>query len=440
MSLFDENKILSSASNTSGLTIPTTADIKTFTTKEEDNSDWVANYTRFASRIIDTPLMIQPGKLEAIITGLNKGPLALRGLEGAGRTESFKVKNGTAIIPVHGTLVQRASGMDAFSGMTSYQSISAQINEALEDDSIDNILLDIDSPGGEVSGVFELADEIFAAREIKPIAAFANELAASAAYLIASSTEQIYGKATSNVGSIGVVLAHQDFSENLKMQGIKITHIFAGEHKVDGNSAEPLSDDVRSDLQAKVDTLRTMFAETVARNRGIDLKTVLDTEARVYMGSEGLKPGLIDQIATFDTALSDLFVNDFQLNDLRNGEKMSEENLDSNDVAEEVETLDTDALKAEATSAERERILAILGDDVSEFQAQLIADGIDAKTSAGLIKAAGVTAKNTSLDTEMSKEDEVLLNDIEVDQEEPKSIFDPSLMKASSNRVIKEMI
>lgn len=260
-----------------------------------------------AGRVFDAPLLIARAKLDTIL-----GVLAprLRGETlpfGAKPTmHDYEVQNGVALIPVVGTLVRRTVGLEAQSGLTSYGLIAERLDAALADNAVKGILLDIDSPGGEAGGVFDLADKIFAARKVKPIWAVANDEAFSAAYAIAAATDKIYLSRTGGVGSVGVIAVHLDQSVAEADAGIKYTAVFAGEHKNDLSPHEPLSDPARAQLQTEVDRVYALFTESVARMRGIDLSAVKATEAALYFGEQSLAVGLADRIGTMGDALSDL--------------------------------------------------------------------------------------------------------------------------------------
>ncbi len=260
-----------------------------------------------AGRVFDAPLLIARAKLDTIL-----GVLAprLRGETlpfGAKPTmRDYEVQNGVAIIPVVGTLVRRTVGLEAQSGLTSYGLIAERLDAALSDNAVKGILLDIDSPGGEAGGVFDLADKIFAARKVKPIWAVANDEAFSAAYAIAAAADKIYLSRTGGVGSVGVIAVHLDQSVAEADAGIKYTAVFAGEHKNDLSPHEPLSDPARAQLQAEVDRVYALFTESVARMRGLDLVAVKATEAALYFGEQSLAVGLADRIGTMGDAFSDL--------------------------------------------------------------------------------------------------------------------------------------
>jgi signal peptide peptidase SppA len=259
------------------------------------------NYPHLLSRI-SAPLMIEPNKLNVIMRALGpkllSGVMAARPDGPATEQRGYSVANGIATIPIIGTLVNRSSGMDAYSGMTSYQSLSASLSQALADPSVSAIMLEIDSPGGEVSGVHDLADQIFAARKKMPIWALCNDMAASAAYELASAAEKIVVSRTSMVGSIGVLYPHVDETASDAMEGLKYDFIYAGKQKLDSSSHFTMSEEARARIQGMVDSMYDLFVATVARNRGLDEQLIRNTEAGIYQGKAAIKAKLADNIGT----------------------------------------------------------------------------------------------------------------------------------------------
>lgn len=258
-----------------------------------------------AGRVFNTPLMISRPKLDTIMNviapRMQGEPLPFA-LPPEDREYTFS-SNGIAVIHVLGTLVRRTIGLEAQSGLTSYVSLEDQLDAALNDASIKGILLDIDSPGGESGGVFDLADKIYAARTIKPIWASVNEDAFSAAYAIAAAAEQIYIPRTGGVGSIGVIAMHLDESKAEEEAGLTYTAVFAGARKNDMSPHEPLSDPARAQLQTEVKRVYKILTGSIARMRGIDQTDVEKTEAALYFGENALTVGLADRIGTFSDAL-----------------------------------------------------------------------------------------------------------------------------------------
>ncbi|EFO33912.1 minor capsid protein C [Roseibium sp. TrichSKD4] len=221
----------------------------------------------------------------------------------------YTAMDGVAVISVYGFLVSDLPFHGA-SWITGYNGIRLAFLAALSDPDIRAIALDVSSPGGMVSGCFELVEFIRQARGEKPIMAIVRDLSASAAFAISSAAEVITVPNTGSVGSIGVVRMHGDFSKMFSDVGLKVTLIHSGARKVDGNPYQELPDTVRESWQASVDAVRDLFADHVAAGRGIDRQTVLETEAELYDGPLNLararEIGLIDQIMSPDKAFASL--------------------------------------------------------------------------------------------------------------------------------------
>jgi signal peptide peptidase SppA len=224
----------------------------------------------------------------------------------ARRASNGATGGGIAVIPVYGVLTQRGNMMDDLSGpgSTSTQMLSSMLRDAVDDETVSAILLDIDSPGGSVYGISELGDEIYQARSKKPITALSNSLAASAAYWLASQATEMFVTPGGEVGSIGVIMQHQDWSKNNEMNGIRVTYITApaGGFKAEGNPDEPLSDDARAYEQGRVDEYYSAFTKAVSRGRGVPIASVRDDmgRGRVLGADAALATKMVDGIATFD--------------------------------------------------------------------------------------------------------------------------------------------
>lgn len=263
-----------------------------------------------AARLYGVPLAIHRPKLDVILAVL--GPrigladlAAPSGFTPPARPASTQTTK-VAVIPIHGTLVRRTVGLEAESGLTSYAGLTAQLDAALASPDVAAILLDVDSPGGESGGVFDLADRIRAASSIKPVWAVANDMAFSAAYALASAASKVFVSRTGGVGSIGVIAMHVDQSEKDAQDGVRYTAVFAGDRKNDLNPHEPISSDAHAFLKGEVNRVYGLFVETVARNRGIEASAVRDTEAGLFFGQAAVAIGLADAIGTFDDALAQL--------------------------------------------------------------------------------------------------------------------------------------
>lgn len=209
----------------------------------------------------------------------------------------FHMETGIAVIEIEGSLAHRQHHLGESSGVMGYDGIGAQLQAALEETKVRGIILDIDSPGGEVSGAYDLADRIFEAREIKPIIAIADELAASAAYLIGSAADELFlATEASQVGSIGTVLIHFDWSKRFEDIGVKPTIIKAGAHKAEGNPYEELPAEVAARLQEQVDHLWDLFINAVATQRDMSAERVRATQAALFTGTSAVDAGLADGV------------------------------------------------------------------------------------------------------------------------------------------------
>ena len=211
---------------------------------------------------------------------------------------------GIAVLPLYGIVTQRGNMVDDVSGpgTASTQQFSNLLRAALQDETVSQILIDIDSPGGSVYGVAELADEIVSARAQKPVVAIANSLAASAAYWIGCSASEFYVTPGGEVGSIGVWQAHQDYSKAMDEAGVKTTLISAGKFKVEGNPYAPLDEEAQGFMQSRVDDYYAAFTKAVAKGRGVPISQVRDGmgQGRVLGADAALASSMVDGIATFE--------------------------------------------------------------------------------------------------------------------------------------------
>lgn len=213
---------------------------------------------------------------------------------GGGRTGAI------AVVPIHGAIVQRASQVNICDGGTSAERVSRSLSEANADATIDSIILDIDSPGGSVYGVAELAAEIRASA--KPVYAIANSLAASAGYWLGSAAREFYVTPGGEVGSIGVWMAHEDWSKALEEMGIKTTLISAGQYKVEGNPYEPLSQEAQQFLQSRTNDYYGAFTRDVAKGRKVSVEQVRNGmgQGRVLGAAQAKAENMVDGVMTFD--------------------------------------------------------------------------------------------------------------------------------------------
>ncbi|WP_288959826.1 S49 family peptidase [uncultured Sulfitobacter sp.] len=209
----------------------------------------------------------------------------------------FAYEDGIAVIPIHGSLLNRFAYSWGF--VTGYSFIRRQINAAMVDEDVELVVFDVNSPGGEAAGCFELCEEIRELRESYPdksVISVVDSLGASGAYALISSTERIVAIPSAKVGSIGVYRIHFDLSKMYSEAGIGWEIIQSGARKTDGNQFAPLSEEARKDWQTTVDKFRQDFAETVSAGRDVTPEQVLATEGRVYRADEALAINLIDAV------------------------------------------------------------------------------------------------------------------------------------------------
>ncbi|CAI2936148.1 S49 family peptidase [Aminobacter niigataensis] len=281
----------------------------------------MSNLIHIADRVLNRPLLITRDKAQVILSVLSgrigvtspeasrfEGSSIERDEYGNSKSKPYRVSNGVAIITIVGSLVNRGAWIGASSGLTSYEGIGHQLKSASADDSAKAVILDMHTPGGEAVGAFETAELVRQLAAKKRTVAVVNGMAASAGYAIASAASEIVTTETGLSGSIGVVMLHADYSRALANEGIEPTLIFAGAHKVDGNPFEPLSADVKADLQKEVSAFYELFIKTVAKGRGSKLSAAAarKTEARIFMGQEAVEAGLADRVGSFETVLSEL--------------------------------------------------------------------------------------------------------------------------------------
>ncbi len=262
-----------------------------------------------ASRLYGTPLLIARPKLDVILSVLGNRidwPEPAAAIPVPMARTAASAPSGIAVVPVHGTLVRRSTGLEAASGLMSYADIAAALDAAVHDPLVDAILLDVDSPGGEAGGVFDLAQRVRAADAIKPVWAVASDSAFSAAYAIACSSSRIYVTQTGGVGSIGVIAMHVDQSVRDAQEGYRFTAITAGDQKNDLSPHQPLDQDASARLQSEVDRLYGLFVGHVAAMRDLEPRFVRSTQAGLYFGPEAVAAGLADVQGNLDQALADL--------------------------------------------------------------------------------------------------------------------------------------
>lgn len=281
----------------------------------------MSDLNRIRAEVFGRPLLVEPGYAATFVGALAErvGVAGLTLPDGQrldaaaleqraaaepprGGAKIFRQVGDIAIIPVTGVIAHRFGFLDPVSGMVGSDAIGAKLKAAEADPSIKAVLLDINSPGGAVAGTFDLADRI--ARSPLHVWAVADELAASAGYALAAAADRVILPRTGRVGSIGVVMVHENRSGQMAQKGIEVSLIHAGQRKVDGHPFAALPGEVRERLQSEVDETHSMFVDSIARYRGMSASAVRATEAALYSGSHAVSAGLADAVMPANDVLA----------------------------------------------------------------------------------------------------------------------------------------
>ncbi len=364
-----------------------------------------AQNNAFMAKVTQNPLLLQPGCEELFTQSLMAAQADERFTNAMGVSTDpkmlqdefwdddddfiswlrpYNVQDGVLTIPVHGVLLNKMS-IKFSNWMTGYTYIQKAFERGQEDPEVEMIAFDIDSPGGEVAGNFALVEQIAEARGEKPIVAYANDHAYSAAYSIATAADEIVITRSGGVGSVGVITAHMDMSEALKKRGVKVTFIYAGEHKKDGNPYEALPAAVKDRIQERIDRIYGEFVGLVAANRGMDEEAVRATEALTYDSSDAIEVGFADRVGALEDDLAAFSEAQTENNTMAKTPTNAPAANDEGGFTQE----QMDAAVAQATqdgaAAEQKRMNDILGSDEAKTRpvaAQaLLEAGMDADTA-----------------------------------------------------------
>jgi ClpP class serine protease len=289
-------------------------------------------FAHIASRVLNTPLLLEPSYARVFfsalasrlnITEINDAegqvPMGQK-LRVDGRSFNktrknawgeeevlFQVVDSVALLDVKGTLVHKHGYLKPYSGMTGYDGIINRAAMMFAEPDVKGVLMDMHTPGGEVAGCFDTADRLrqMAEQAGKPIWSLCYDMTASAGMALASAGSRRLITQTGVAGSVGVVMAHASYEDYLKQEGVKVTLIHSGAHKVEGNPYEDLPAEVLARFQADTNALRQQFAELIARNLGVSVEAVLATEAACYRGQEAIDIGFADQLVNGHEALAE---------------------------------------------------------------------------------------------------------------------------------------
>lgn len=261
--------------------------------------------------ILSSPLALLPSAATAMLEAYRVSTLHVShsaspparadfGTATGSEMKPYEVVCGIAIIPICGVLTHEES---FWWDEVSYSCIASKVAAAITDTEVLGILMHVNSPGGVVSGCFDLADALYGMRGSKPMWAVVDESAYSAAYALASAADRIILPRTGGVGSVGVITMHIDITKMLEDFGVKVTTIQFGDRKSDSYPTTPLSDAARKLMQRDIDVLGEMFVDLVARNRGMSASDVRDTQAGCFLGEEGVKTGFADAVMPVEEAI-----------------------------------------------------------------------------------------------------------------------------------------
>lgn len=338
---------------------------------------------------------------EMVVRAEKEGALILRLGDAENDSPLYSLTDdGVAIVSINGPLVKDPFLAWWFGG-TTFQQIRAAVSRAMDDSRVAGIILDVDSPGGTVSGTEETAEAVFGVRGGgKPVAAFTSGMMASAAYWIGSAAERVFVSKTAEAGSIGVLMIHREYAELEKRIGIKTTYLKAGKYKAIGNPSEPLSEDARAIFQGQLDQIYSMFVGSVALFRDVEDERVRAdmADGRIFIGERAVAAGLADQVGNLQTAVDWVLESAETKTDRRffDMNKGAVEIKDYNDlkavggdvlkIAEDkaftlgAESVDLEPARKEGAEKERERVLGIAvvlaGDDLGGKLADIVKSGV----------------------------------------------------------------
>lgn len=217
----------------------------------------------------------------------------------------YPMSGGVAQLSLSGPM-SKGGSPSLFDGASTV-ALRRQVRQAANDPDVTAILLRVDSPGGEVAGTGDLAADVRAAAQHKPLYAYAEDLCASAAYWVASQSNAVYANPGARVGSIGTYLVVPDSSGLADKLGVRVHVVRAGEHKGAGVDGAPVTDAHLAHFQGQVDDLNAQFVAAVRRGRNMTAEQAAAlADGRVYVGAKAREAGLIDGVTSYDNVLAKL--------------------------------------------------------------------------------------------------------------------------------------
>lgn len=333
------------------------------------------HYSQIASRVLNTPLLLEPGYARVFFSAL-ASRLGIQSLADAQgeiltgdklrmsaesfnrsreRDRPYQVVDGVAVLPVSGSLVHKHGHLNPYSGMTGYDGIIGRAHQAFADPDVKGVLLDMDTPGGEVAGCFDSARTLrtLADSAGKPLWSLCYDMNCSAGMALASAAHRRLITQTGVAGSVGVIMAHASYEQQLAEDGVSVTLIHSGAHKAEGNPYQNLPTGVLARFQSDTDSLRLDFATLVADLTGLGVDAVLATEAACYRGQEAIDIGLADELVNGHEAIA-VFANHLSMQGRvisQSGAIMSKENDTTQAQASDTAVPATAEATGQATTA-----------------------------------------------------------------------------------------
>ena len=280
-------------------------------------------------------------------------------LSPAVRKESgnISVRDGVAIINIGGVIFPKATLFEDISGGCSVETLALRFGEAIEDKKVKAIVFNIDSPGGDITGIDEFATLVAERKEIKPIIAYVSGMCCSAAYWIASACDNIIAQETTTIGSLGVVASWSDDSEMKKKQGIKDYEVVSSQ--TPNKRVDLTTDDGQAILRKEIDALADIFIKKVAthRNKSIEYVTENFGQGGTMLAGEAVKVGMIDGIGNLESVINNLNIKGgHYMSELKTKRLASEEMEDDKEKdSKQKSTEDNDEKKEESKKTSKKK-------------------------------------------------------------------------------------
>ena len=305
--------------------------------------------------------------------------------------EGYSLHGNVAVIDISGPLVNSESVFNDLFGLTSYTRIRNNLVAAATDPDVGEIVLNIDSGGGTPNGLPDVSDLIRRIGAAIPVTAFTGGTMASAAYWLGSAAEKLYAGPTAMVGSIGVIATMMDRTQQLANEGIRPVVLRAGDRKALANPYEPITDEVKAEVQGQIDHLHGVFKSAVQQHRGMTAAQVDKlADGTEFIGDQAVQAGLVDGITTLDALVGGLQARYDSRNSNRKDSPMAKKALlTERQVAMIAEGVDPKAA-IEAAPAE-----------TTDLPGETTSEATEAATQAAAAQGDGTTAPSTPLSTEI---------------------------------------